>query len=309
MDGCKPAYVRVSGHLPGTGAEHKFLLTSTIFNDGSALWHADQLLQHLSGNDKLRVGRWFSREGSGIELNILPERTTQEFSLSTVIRLCMWAAGGATKALKQRARPFLQFLLSALLRAGDCTTLPLRLPVPVTDMCTHQSLHVQTSSSTPVDLQTSLFFSYMHFDCVACQSAAGPEVRRIAALVRARAQSGGYASDVGLAVPAYVERGVKRRMDSHACAQRTRIGMEIVVTRHGARQHAGESEQLRSLLATGLTSFQTLHSASVAFDASRMSKPSEETVAFLFQDCSSGVTAWLPVQACLTKQEIPRETS
>eukprot|EP00971_Amphidinium_carterae_P111847 2215421-Amphidinium_carterae.2 len=288
MDGCKPAYVRVCGYWPGTGAELKFLLTGTIFSDGALFWHADQLLQHLSGNEKLRVGRWFSREGAGFMQQIggklgghfcrshqasskTPldtERTTQEFSLSTeaLIRLCLWwAAGRATKASKQRARPFLQFLLSALLQPGDCTTLPLRLPAPVTDMCTHQSqagicLHVQTiahdiagSSSTPMDLQTSLFFSYMHFDCVACHTATGSEIKRIAALVHARALSGGYASDVGLAVSAYVERGVKRRIDAHVRAgilagemrkrQRTRIGMEVV---HGL-QHFFPKRALRAL--------------------------------------------------------------
>eukprot|EP00971_Amphidinium_carterae_P333944 6468979-Amphidinium_carterae.1 len=163
---------------------------------------------------------------------------------------------------------------------------------------------MEADGNDPVQRQTSFLINCLSYDCASCQELVKSELERLALLVNQRAAASEYSSDVSMSVSAYVERGRKRRIDAHvrthvlssdtAKRSRTKIGMRVFVPR--SRQFAWESEHLRACLTAGSTQFLELHSASIAFDASRMSKPSEETIAFLFQDCSSRLSTWLPVQ-------------
>eukprot|EP00971_Amphidinium_carterae_P353040 6492803-Amphidinium_carterae.2 len=339
-----PAYVEVLGLWPETDVQVKFLLRGNICSDGRVYWNVDELLQHLTGNGKLRVARWFQREGRGFlesigghnsdhycrshlaarQSPVEGERSFQEFSLSTlgVLRLCLWwVAGRSTQTSRNRAEPMLRFLLSAWLQLHDFSTIPLTFPEHISEQCHHKHqggmcLHLHSVISTmsnstvePQLRQTQLLYAFLNYECLACRAAATTEVERLASCVNTRAIAGVFPTDAALSVNAYVTRGRKRRMDAHVRSQalggndekrtRTKIGMQLFVPR--ARQLVWESENLRGLMSAGLRAFESLFSASVAFDASRMSKPSEETIAFLFQDCTSRVSTWLPVQRQTSK--------
>eukprot|EP00971_Amphidinium_carterae_P202745 4023399-Amphidinium_carterae.1 len=247
------------------------------------------------------------------------ERTTQEFTLSTlgVLRLCLWwSAARATVESKKRAEPLLRCILAAWMDSADYVRWPVPLLDHVVSRCDHKAqggicLHVQTvlhaldgTQAEPLERQTQLLLRYLQYDCLSCQAGALAEVERLAACVQTRARANVYKTDIGVAVASYVERGSKRRVDAHVRSAvisapplkraRTKLGMQVFVPR--SRQLAWEAEHLRGLLTAATAQFEGLDSASVAFDGSRMSKPSEETLAFLFQECKTRLSTWLPIQ-------------
>eukprot|EP00971_Amphidinium_carterae_P340701 6479152-Amphidinium_carterae.2 len=337
MSRTRPAYVEINGWWPDSGKPLKFLLKGTLFDDGGVFWNTDILLQQLSGNSAIRVGRWYSREGKPFldslgehardhycrshlaarKTPIESERTTQEYTLSTlgVLRLCLWwSAARATVDSKKRGEPLLRCILAALMDGADYVRWPVPLLAHVVSRCDHQAqggvcLHVQTllhdmdaTQTEPLERQTQLLMRYLQYECLSCQEGALAEVERLSACVNARAVQGAYKTDIALAVSSYVERGSKRRVDAHVRSAvisapplkraRTKLGMQVFVPR--ARQLAWEAEHLRGMLTAATARFESLDSASVAFDGSRMSKPSEETLAFLFQECKTRLTLGYP---------------
>eukprot|EP00971_Amphidinium_carterae_P340558 6478976-Amphidinium_carterae.1 len=247
MSETTPAYVPVHGRWTQTSLPLQFLLRGTIFSDGCVYWNADELLQQLSDNPKLRVARWFSREGKAFLEHLggsrsehylrshlaarnaaLPaERTTQEFSMSSLalFKLCLWwSAARSTSASKSRGQPMLAALIASLLSSDDLVRFPVRLHHHVLDKCDHRCqagvcLHVQTvlhgvetEDTDPLQRRVRLLLSFLHYDCKACHAGAASELDRLATCVNERARASTYSTDVSLSVNAYTDRGRKRRI-------------------------------------------------------------------------------------------------